>query len=621
MSTSVRRPSSEAARFLPQTLRQYALLADGERGALIGPHGNIVWMCAPFWHSDAVFSALLGGAGGYAITPVDPYVWGGYYEPGTLIWHSRWVTHTGVIESREALAFPGDSHRTVILRRITAVSADARVQVVLDPRAGFDKYPLTDKHRHHGVWTARTGNLNLRWFGAEHARTPRGADSAGLVLDLTLPAGGHHDLVLEISDRPLPDRPTAHDQRTAQHAWAATEHAWAEAVPDLANCHTPQDAQRSYAVLRGLTGGSGGMVAAATMSLPERAEAGRNYDYRYVWIRDQCYAGQAVAAAGDHPLLGDAVGFVADRLLADGDRLMPAYTTTGDPVPTEREMGLPGYPGGHNRVGNWVNQQFQLDTFGEALLLFAAAERHDRMTTEAWRAVTVAADAIAGRWSEPDAGIWEIDDRHWAHSRLICVAGLRAIAATVRSTGDVAAWLALADKITADTSARCLHGSGRWQRAPDDPGLDAALLLPALRGAIAADDPRTTATLAAYYRELTDNGYAYRFRHDQRPLGEVEGAFTFCGFVMALALHQQDRPIEATAWYERTRSCCGPPQLFSEEYDITEHQLRGNLPQAFVHAVHLEATARINPPDGGPCNATTAAEAASDQGGASGQGG
>src|SRR6478609_8472088 len=113
MTPNAAEPRSAAARFLPQTLRQYALLADGERGALIGPHGNIVWLCAPTWDSDAVFTALLGGQASYAITPTEPYVWGGYYEPGTLIWRSRWVTQHGIIESREALAFPGDPHRTV----------------------------------------------------------------------------------------------------------------------------------------------------------------------------------------------------------------------------------------------------------------------------------------------------------------------------------------------------------------------------------------------------------------------------------------------------------------------------------------------------------------------------
>jgi GH15 family glucan-1,4-alpha-glucosidase len=165
----------------------------------------------------------------------------------------------------------------------------------------------------------------------------------------------------------------------------------------------------------------------------------------------------------------------------------------------------------------------------------------------------------------------------------------------------------LADAITARTSATSLHPTGRWQRSPGDPGLDAALLLPPLRGAVPADDPRTLATLNAYQQELTENGYAYRFRHDPRPLGRAEGAFSFCGFLLSLALHQQDRPVEATAWYERTRACCGPPALFSEEYDTLEHQMRGNLPQAFVHALHLECTARINPPDTVPGTTATAA--------------
>ena len=161
-----------------------------------------------------------------------------------------------------------------------------------------------------------------------------------------MPAGHHHDLVLEISDQPLPA--VLPDPDTA---WSATETSWAAAVPALENCHTPPDAQHSYAVLRGLTSRTGGMVAAATTSLPERAEAGRNYDYRYVWIRDQCYAGQAVAAAGPHPLLDDAVRFITDRVLADGDHLAPAYTSTGDPVPDQHTLDLPGYPGGHNIIG------------------------------------------------------------------------------------------------------------------------------------------------------------------------------------------------------------------------------------------------------------------------------
>ena len=93
----------------PHVLREYALLADGERGILVGPRGDIVWMCVPRWDSDAVFSALIGGARRLRRSPrADRFVWGGYYEAGSLIWRSRWVTGDAIIECREALAFPGD---------------------------------------------------------------------------------------------------------------------------------------------------------------------------------------------------------------------------------------------------------------------------------------------------------------------------------------------------------------------------------------------------------------------------------------------------------------------------------------------------------------------------------
>jgi GH15 family glucan-1,4-alpha-glucosidase len=138
-----------------------------------------------------------------------------------------------------------------------------------------------------------------------------------------------------------------------------------------------------------------------------------------------------------------------------------------------------------------------------------------------------------------------------------------------------------------------VHTSGRWQRAPDDPRLDASLLLPALRGAVPVDDPRTKATLAGYLDELTGDGYAYRYRHDDRPLHDAEGSFLLCGFLASLSLHQQGDRVEARAWHERTAAACGPAQLFSEEYDARQHQMRGNLAQAFVHALMIESAARL----------------------------
>ena len=168
----------------------------------------------------------------------------------------------------------------------------------------------------------------------------------------------------------------------------------------------------------------------------------------------------------------------------------------------------------------------------------------------------------------------------------MCAAGLRAVAA--RGPEQAADWSTLADRIVADTSRDCLHPDGRWQRSPDDGHVDAALLLPGLRGAVPADDPRTVATWRAVIDELTSDGYVYRFRRQPGPLHDAEGAFLLCGLHLALATHQQGDAQRAVRWFERNRGALGPPGLFTEEFDVVQRQLRGNLPQAFVHAALIE---------------------------------
>ncbi len=576
-------PESLSHLGVPHVLREYALIADGERGAIVGPRGDFTWMCVPRWDSDACFATLIGGQGVYAVTPLSRFVWGGYYEHG-LIWRNRWITDDGVVECREALALPSRADQAVVLRQILARTGTARVRVVLDLRGEFGAQSPKRRHlRDDGVWTARIGEVRMTWVGAADAKpTPDGQGGRPLVMTLELEEGETHDLVLALDagsgDEEPPD---------AARAWSGTEAGWTERLPELEPAVAARDARHSYAVLSGLTSQGGGMVAAATMSLPERARQGRSYDYRYVWIRDQCFTGEAVAKAGPLPLMDDAVRFVTDRLLADGAALVPAYTISGDPVPDERTLDLKGYPGGTDVVGNWVNHQFQLDAFGESLLLLAAAAGHDHLDADGWRAAEAAAEAIERRWQEPDAGIWELEPDAWTHSRLICAAGLRRIAEHQPSE-PAARWLALADAIVADTAKHALHPAGHWQRSPTDSRVDAALLLPGLRGGIPAEDPRSIATLNAVVSDLTDDGYCYRFRSDERPLGESEGAFVMCGFLMALVYAQHGDLTRAARWFERNRAACGSAGLLSEEFDVAQRQMRGNLPQAFVHALLLE---------------------------------
>jgi alpha,alpha-trehalase len=574
----------------PHPLRDYALLADGERGVLVGPRGDFAWMCFPRWHDDAVFSTLVGGRSVYAITPAGRFVWGGYYEPGGLIWRSRWLTEDGIVESREALAMPASARQAMVLRRVIAVRGDARLEVALDAGAGFDRHGMAKLRRDEdGVWSAELGEERLLWLGGGGASvTADGHGGKALALRLRLAEGESHDflLVLAHAAAELPETPV-------EQLWSATEEAWRRRVPAFEQTLAPRDTRHAYVVMSGMTSAAGGMVAAATTSLPERAAQGRNYDYRYVWIRDQAYAGQAVAAAGPLGLLDEAVGFVAQRLLDDGPDLSPAYAVGGEPVPEERPLKLPGYPGGEDVVGNRVRDQFQLDVFGEALLLFAAAARHDRLDADAWRAVELAARGIAERWREPDSGIWELEPARWTHSRLICAAGLRAIASHDHGGSRAPEWLALADALLAAASAGGLHPSGRWQRSEEDAGLDASLLLGSVRGAVPPEDPRSRATLRAVGEELVEDGYCYRFQADGVPLGEAEGAFLLCGFWLALAHARAGDRLSALRWFERNRAACGSPGLLAEEFDVGQRQLRGNLPQAFVHALLLECAVTL----------------------------
>ncbi|MFF0633643.1 glycoside hydrolase family 15 protein [Nocardia sp. NPDC004151] len=221
--------------------------------------------------------------------------------------------------------------------------------------------------------------------------------------------------------------------------------------------------------------------------------------------------------------------------------------------------------------------------------MFAAAH-HDHLPAEYRSAVGLAVEAIATHRDRRDAWIWEIDDEHWAHSGLICAAGLRAVAGSPDTGADSAVCTALADALVSRVAKTSVHPTGRWQRSPQHPEVDAALLLPIIRGAVPLGDPRVRATVSAVARELSSDYYVYRYRDGENPLGDNEGAFLLCGFAMAIATADLSLPVTAARYFERNRAACGTPGLFAEEFDVTQRQLRGNLPQAFVHALLLEAS-------------------------------
>ncbi len=159
----------DGPRSSPKALRDYAFIADGRRGALIDCDGRLAWMCFPRWPDPAIVAGLLGAGGEYRVSPEGRCVPGGLYEDGTLIWHSRWVTEGGFLDSREAMAYPGEADRAVVLRRITAVDAPCRVLVGLELAGDYGREPLGRWHRQGDRWVSGAGAIVARWSGAHDA--------------------------------------------------------------------------------------------------------------------------------------------------------------------------------------------------------------------------------------------------------------------------------------------------------------------------------------------------------------------------------------------------------------------------------------------------------------------
>ena len=211
--------------------------------------------------------------------------------------------------------------------------------------------------------------------------------------------------------------------------------------------------------------------------------------------RDRARTGARPDGGDRPPIAGQPLA-----LAEDGSSLRPAYTIDGGTVPEQRERGLPGYPGGVDHVGNDAAEQFQLDVFGEALHLFGAAARHGPLTRNSWKAVEIAVDAIADNWWRPDGGIWELERRRWTHSRQILVSGLERVAGLAPHSR-ARDWQELANRIDDTLHRSFVHSSGRWQRAADDPELDASLLIPVLRADVDLDeDPVARRTVRALQR-------------------------------------------------------------------------------------------------------------------------
>jgi len=353
---------------------------------------------------------------------------------------------------------------------------------------------------------------------------------------------------------------------------------------------------------------TGAIIAAPTTSLPEQVGGERNWDYRYVWIRDAAFCVYALLRLGFTEEAKSFIAWLAAHTGDDGDDLLGPlrimYGIDGRAeLPEEELTHLEGYRGSAPvRIGNRAVDQLQLDIYGELLdSIYLANKWAEPISAERWESVTRLVDWVCEHWDQPDEGIWETRGgrKSFTYSRLMCwVAIERAIRISRQRglPGDEARWLGERDAIYRQIMARGWSDKrGAFVQHYDDDVLDASLLAMPLTKFLAPTDPRWLSTLDALGAELVSDSLVYRYDPAASPDGlrGHEGTFSICSFWYVEALARAGRLEEARLAFEKMLTYANHLGLYAEEIGPTGEQL-GNFPQAFTHLSLISAAYNLD---------------------------
>jgi GH15 family glucan-1,4-alpha-glucosidase len=578
-------------------IEDYALVGDLHTAALIGLDGSIDWLCLPRFDSPACFAALLADsdAGHWRIAPAGAgTATRRRYRGDTLILETEFDTSDGTVRIIDFMPPRGEA--ADIVRIVEGVSGTVTMHTRLVLR--FDYGSITPWVRRTEHDHAAVAGPDAVWLRSDvplhhHERTLDG--------EFSVTAGQRVTFVLthQVSHLPRPEPVQPH------RALAATEDFWQRWISRCSYTGPYADAvRRSLILLKALTyAPTGGILAAATTSLPEQIGGPRNWDYRYCWLRDATFTLQALLGTGYVTEAKAWREWLLRATAGDPADLQIMYALDGTRRLTESTIDwLPGYENsGPVRVGNAAAQQFQLDVWGEVLDgLHLSREAGIATTDDGWDLQKALLDFLEGNWQQPDNGLWEVRGprRHFVHSKVMAWAGLdRAVTAVERHSldGPVQQWRATRDAIHADV---CAHGfdtdRNTFTQFYGSRGVDAALLLIPRVGFLPYDDPRVIGTIDAIRKDLCTDGFLLRYQpeHDNVDgLPGTEGAFLACTFWLADALHGIGRTDQARELFERLLNLRNDVGMLSEEYDPVHRRQLGNTPQAFS-LVGLVNTAR-----------------------------
>ncbi|MFD4763232.1 glycoside hydrolase family 15 protein [Streptomyces sp. NPDC058439] len=586
-------------------IEDFGLVSDMQTAILIGSDGTVEWSCLPRFDSPAVFAKLLGNedngfwrigpAGDASLVSTDRR-----YREDTLVLETQWVTSSGIVKVIDFMP-PREDGAPQLIRIVEGMSG--RVPMASRLRVRMDYGSVVPRVETWGDRTQAVAGPNGLWLDTA---APTYDEDLTTCSDFTITEGERLSFTLtwhpsHLSPPPVPD---------AEAALKATEEFWTDWVSQCTYDGPYREAVvRSLITLKALTyAPTGGIVAAPTTSLPEDLGGGRNWDYRFCWLRDAAITLSSLLRTGYRAEARDWAQWLVRAVAGDPKKLQIMYGIAGERQLPESELDwLAGYENSRPvRIGNEAAGQLQLDVYGEVAETLHRARQAGLPAGPADHLQVKLIHFLEQHWMDPDDGIWESRGprRHHVHSKVMAWVAVDRTVKLIESgavDGPLERWKTLRETIHRDVCKRGFDAKrNTFTQSYGSAELDASLLLIPLVGFLPPDDKRVIGTIEAIQSELStgDDGLILRYRTAGAVTGADglagdEGAFLACSFWLVEALTMIGRTVEATTLFETLLPLTNDVGLLAEEYDCVARRQLGNFPQAFSHFALVSAALQL----------------------------